>query len=95
MLRVWGEEVGPVRKPASVLVGGRLFPCLTPASSSPVRAPLDELRSLKRALDACGAVSVDAVEGGFRVRTSAGAVCGGSLEDALVGAVARFEDSDS
>lgn len=40
----------------------------------------------------CGGVAIEPVKGGWRVTTTAGSVCGETREDALAGALLKFEE---
>ena len=78
-----------MRKPEFVVVGGRAVRVL-PARSAP-SAPVAEL-TIDDVHKACHGVAVEPFEGGYRVTTTAGSVCGDTLENALAGALRKYEE---
>ena len=78
-----------MRKPETILVGGHAVRVLASRSapSAPVAAiTIDDVHKH------CKGVAVEPVPGGYRVTTTAGSVCGETLEDALAGAVRKYDE---
>jgi hypothetical protein len=77
-----------VKKPVSILVAGKAVAILPPRAPAGVAKTITVDDVHKR----CHGVAVEPVEGGYRVTTTAGSVCGETLEDALEGAVRKYEE---
>lgn len=80
-----------MRKPETIHVGGRavrVFPSRSAPSAPSAPLTIDAVHKH------CHGVAVEPVKGGYRVTTTAGSVCGETLEDALAGAVRKYDEGD-
>jgi len=82
-----------MRKPDSINGVSLLSPPRAPARPI-VRARVRPEDHALEYLARLGKVTVEPVEGGYRVTTAAGKVCGPTLEEALIGAVMKAMDVD-